>query len=98
MKKPKDYSTIIFCAFRYALGRRTYIVSTVANFIRDNLQYMQTKDIKLMIKEIVEKNKTHSRGDIEYNELGDPCDVKVWLGLQKRLKEEVALREGQHGH
>lgn len=95
MKKPKDYSTIIFCAFRYALGRRTYIVSTVANFIRDNLQYIQTKDIKLMIKEIEEKNMTHSHRDMEYNELGDPCDINVWLGLQRRLKEEVSSREGQ---
>lgn len=95
MKKPKDYSTIIFCAFRYALGRRTYIVSTVANFIRDNLQYIQTRDIKLMIKEIEEKNMTRSHRDMEYNELGDPCDVNVWLGLQRRLKEEVSSREGQ---
>ena len=94
MKKPKDYSTIIFCAFRYALGRRTYIVSTVANFIRDNIQYIQTRDIELMIKEIEEKNKTHSHGDTFYHDLGDPCDVKVWLGLKKRLKEEVGRREG----
>ena len=80
----KDFSIVVFCAFRYALGRMTYMPSIVAEFIQTNIKDIKTSDIRLMIKEIEEAN--------EDNLLGMDFDVRMWLRLKDFLEEELKRR------
>ena len=80
----KDFSFIVFCAFRYALGRMTYVPGMVAEFIVANINYIWTKDIKLMIKEITEAEKK--------NRLGMDFDARMWCKLRDFLETELEKR------
>lgn len=66
---------IAFSAFRYALGRRTYIVGSTAEYLRDNWQWMGEKYQRLIHKEIDEAESNHS--------LGDACDRKDWTSVRE---------------
>lgn len=80
----KDFSFITFCAFRYALGRMTYVPSMVAEFIVTNINDIWTNDIKLMIKEITVAE--------DMKRLGMDIDVHTWLELRAFLKAELKKR------
>ena len=82
----ENISIIIFCAFRYALGRMTYMPSIVQSFIRDNIDIVDTKDINLMIKEIIEAEERSGLGDSN-------IDAPGWINLREFLKEELIKRE-----
>lgn len=70
---------ILFYAFRYTLGRRTYAVSQVANEIIKHKDQLSDNTRKLIVKEIdAQKEKT------PYG-LGDQCDVEAWLAVRKVL-------------
>lgn len=45
---------LLFCAFRYALGRRTYVVGTIAGIIRENWNHMPISRRAMFKKEIRE--------------------------------------------
>lgn len=81
----KDFSCIIVCAFRYALGRMTYVPSIVAEFIKTNIDKIETMDIMLMIKEITEY------GYDGY--LGMVCDAVLWTNLREFLVKELDNRD-----
>jgi len=72
-----DMSMILVSAERYAMGRRTYIVGWVCEFIRNNLQLLTEKDKQVMIRDI--------ENSISY---GDECDKVKWLNLLEKLKIE----------
>ena len=71
---------LFIAAFRYALGRMTYVAPTVAGMIKDNIDYLTGNTINLMIKEIEDGD---ARGG-----LGMDVDKEIWL----RLKEELQIR------
>ena len=66
----KDLDLIMVCAFRYAIGRRTYITSTVSDFLLYHWDQL-TKNMKKHIKEQIQKA-------IEDGEAGDQCDIDSW--------------------
>ena len=71
-----DYESILICALRYALGRRTYIVGIVVDYIIGEIPNLSEKCKRVM------------RLDIE-NPLGgygDECDEKAWMRLLKELE------------
>lgn len=75
--------TILFCAFRYALGRSTYVVSSVVREIHDNWRGIPESTRKLFVDEILEqKQKFGERG------LGMPCDQKDWMSIVERFESE----------
>ena len=78
----QDFGLILVCALRYALGRRTYITSVVANTIIQQIPNIGTRDLKVMIKDI----------DSTPN-LGDQCDIDNWIKLKSMLKLEIQKRE-----
>lgn len=80
-----DFSLIILCAFRYALGRMTYVTDVVPEFIENNIDNILTKDINIMIREIDEYGQ-YERG------LGMDCDKRNWLRLRQFLCNELANR------
>ena len=79
----QDLDLIFVAAFRYALGRRTYMVLTVADFIKTNIALVPQNIINLMIREITEAEQNHNDG--LYKALGDDCDVETWLSLREFL-------------
>ena len=86
----QDLDLIFVAAFRYALGRRSYMVLTVADFIKTNISLIPQNIINLMIQEITEAEQNHNDG--LYKALGDDCDAKVWLNLRTYLKEQVSQK------
>ena len=74
-----DFRLLILSAFRYALGRMTYIVPVVANVIGESKDRLDSQAIDLIIKEIEEAEKRDG--------LGMECDIEVWLKLKKELED-----------
>ena len=77
----KDLNTLYFCAFRYALGRLTYIVSTVTDLLikatKDGTLDEVNRD--LMTREI--------KRALGAGKAGMPCDQREWQRLLNVLKE-----------
>jgi hypothetical protein len=74
----EDQAEILICAFRYALGRRTYITSTVSDVIRGAWPHLSPGDRALIQREI--------RQAIDQGRAGMECDIKSW---QKVLELEL---------
>lgn len=74
--KQEDISAMLVSAERYALGRRTYIVSWTCEFISNNLHLLTEKDKDVMIRDIEEAWS-----------YGDECDEECWKALLAKLKE-----------
>lgn len=74
-----DKEIMLICAFRYALGRRTYIVRSVAQIIKNNWKNLPTERKQFFKDEI--------REAIERKDIGDPfIDKPVWNEIL-RLKD-----------
>ncbi len=80
----KDFNTLIVCAVRYALGRRTYIVSSVVDIAKENISIMQTNTKRAIINSI-----------LLTEDLGDSFDKKKWeelfMLLRNSLEQEINL-------
>lgn len=69
--------TILFWAFRYALGRMTYVVGDVGDHI---IRYADVLSVNF------KKNVIHEIREKEYkNELGMECDKTKWLEVKQVL-------------
>lgn len=73
-------SEVLFYAFRYALGRKTYVVNDVVRALREHWTTMKVNEQRLIHKEILEA--------IKENNAGMDCDITEWkrileLGVQK---------------
>ena len=71
-----DTQLLYIAAFRYALGRRTYVVPVVAANIRNAINLLTDNTKALIVREIKE---------CQY--LGDDCDAEIWLSLARFLSE-----------
>lgn len=72
-----DEDITIVCAFRYALGRQTYVVSSVANEIKRLAQKISIKSRHLIIREIKEA--------IDGNKAGMQMDADEWIACRQYL-------------
>ncbi|MDP4039510.1 MAG: hypothetical protein Q8P57_02940 [Candidatus Pacearchaeota archaeon] len=63
----KDIRLLIIAAFRYSLGRRTYMHEFIVNLIIKNSEIFNLHDWKRFIDEINEEEN-----------LGYPCDIQTW--------------------
>jgi len=66
-----DSKVVLVCAFRYALGRRTYVVSTLVEEILNNWELLDNHTKNLMKREIVEHKEL-------FGNLGMSCDEDEW--------------------
>ena len=73
--RPNDQRDILICAFRYALGRCTYITHTVAEAIKHAWPQLSAHDRELYQREI--------RQAIEMDRAGHSCDVASWESILK---------------
>lgn len=78
-----DLSMLLVSAERYALGRRTYIVSWTCDVVKNNLHLLTKKDKDVMIRDI--------ESAISYCH---NCDTNDWKELLKVLKESDACENG----
>ena len=69
--KFKDKELVLLCAFRYALGRRTYIVSMIVKEIINNWNNIIPELQSKLKYEIINYKET-------YTNLGMECDEVQW--------------------
>jgi hypothetical protein len=69
---------VLFNAFRYSLGRRTYVVAETAKAIKMNVSRIQPKLRIKMIEEIEEA--------IRDGHAGMQMDIDEWRGVAEALK------------
>ena len=82
----KDFETILLCAIRYAIGRRTYIPSLVIDYITPLLPYLSEDVLKLIANEITEHD-TYEGG------LGDEMiDRPYWKQFLREIRLEIGGR------
>lgn len=74
-----DFRLLILSAFRYALGRMTYIVPVVTSVIRESKDRLDGQAIDLIIQEIEDAEKRDG--------LGMECDIEAWQRLKKELED-----------
>ncbi len=73
---------LLFCAFRYALGRQTYVVGTIADIIKANWDHMPQSRRNLFRKEIEEAIEQECAGSIN-------VDVPEWLSILHMIDGDV---------
>ena len=83
----EDFGTILNCALRYALGRRTYMVGIVSKYINDHIDKLDKKTIGVMITDI---EQCAAKGG---GALGHECDLQDWMWLLDALKTAYAQGE-----
>ena len=82
----KNFETILLCAVRYAIGRRTYIPSLVIDYITPLLPYLSEDVLKLIANEIT--------GHYTYEgALGDEkIDKPYWIHFIRKIRLEIGGR------
>lgn len=88
-----DLNDLIVCAFRYALGRRTYIVHTITEIIKANLSALDSRTIEVMLQDI-ERQHDYEKVGLE-KAFGDDCDRKRWMEVETLLNAEKLDRLGR---
>lgn len=79
-----DMQIVITCAFRYALGRMTYVVDSVATAIEAVITELDTNQLSLMSNEIDEAIKDKS--------IGMDMDKDRWLKCRAIILAEIGRR------
>lgn len=82
--KTDDFGTILNCAVRYALGRRTYMPSLVIGYITPLLPQLSSKTLWCFDQDVT---------DAKYiGGYGDPCDEKDWMRFLDAVRAERTNR------
>ena len=76
--------TLIVCAFRYALGRATYVVSIVVKEIHSNWRELREADRELIVREILEHKERHGK-------IGHEMDEREWMTIVERYRTENGM-------
>ena len=69
VKLDDDFFTIIICAIRYALGRRTYMPSLVCGYASRYIKQIPTKDLYVISRDIREHG-SRSYGAVGFCTIG----------------------------
>ena len=69
------HDILLYCGFRYALGRRTYVPTVIEQIVIDNWEHMPSETRKKYKEEIQEA--------ITKNCAGDKYDVLGWERILK---------------
>lgn len=82
----KNFETILLCAIRYAIGRRTYIPSLVIDYMTPLLPYLSEDVLKLIANEI-------TKYEAYEGALGDEMiDRPYWLNFKRKILAEMERR------
>ena len=78
-KMKKD--DLLLCAFRYCLGRRSYIVSSMTSHLGDVWDEISPNFQNMIRREIDEA--------IDKDYVGDKCDRDSWLDLLEKVQKDM---------
>ena len=82
----KNFESILVCAVRYAIGRKSYMPSMVIDYITPLLPYLSEDVLKLIANEITEH-------DTYEGSLGDEkIDRPYWLDFLRKIRLEMGGR------
>ena len=81
----KDFETILLCAIRYAIGRKSYMPSLVIDYITPLLPYLSYWTLGLMAAEIIDHNYKGGLGD-------EKIDKPYWIDFLQRIEIEMEGR------
>ena len=93
LSEDKDFELICISAVRYALGRRTYIVGVVCDFVKRYIKLLSDKSIYVLIADIEAYDKDIVFNGQSYNQLGDDCDARNWRCLKAFTIRELEERD-----
>ena len=81
----KDFETILLCAVRYAIGRKSYMPSLVIDYITPLLPYLSYWTLGLMAAEIIGHNCEGNLGD-------EKTDKPYWIKFLRKIRLEMGGR------
>ena len=81
----KNFESILVCAVRYAIGRKTYMPSMVIDYITPLLPYLSYWMLGLMAAEIIDHNYEGGLGD-------EKIDKPSWLEFLRKIRLEMGGR------
>ena len=81
----KDFESILVCAVRYAIGRKSYMPSMVIDYITPLLPYLSYWILGLMAAEIIDHNYEGGLGD-------EKIDKPSWLEFLRKIRLEMGGR------
>lgn len=85
-----DDERILVCAVRYALGKMSYVVYDVADYVARRLKTLSDNCLNVIVDAIeIKLRERHALG----GKLGMDCDEEMWSQLLAILREEGELRE-----
>lgn len=82
---PKDLGNIIICAVRYACGRKTYMPSTVCDFITPLIPELDSKTLAVICGDIISAAECGGLGD-------STIDEPLWRELYRVCYDEIYNR------
>lgn len=88
-----DDDQIMLCAFRYCLGRATYVVSDCCRWLRERWSTLSA-DVKAIvqreIREAVAQDKANNERGFarRWSPLGHPQDADQWIGLLRWMEKQ----------
>ena len=71
-----ELQDIVLMAFRYALGRRTYVTLQVCDYIKNNPQLINERVKSVILRDLEGLNEFYDTKDIDYEVF---VDFKNWL-------------------
>lgn len=84
-----DDELILVCAVRYALGRMSYMVSVVCEYVASKHRELSPGCLNIIIRDIEEEiEMCHKIG----RTCGMECDEREWLRLLETLKKKEELK------
>jgi hypothetical protein len=84
-----DERLVLICAFRYALGRMTYVVGTVVDLIRNNWHVLDDGTKDLFVREIHDHKRV-------FGNIGMDFDERAWMSIVEARNREIIDQENGH--
>lgn len=97
MSYSSDDELLFIAAERYAMGRRTYIVSTVASYIRVRVPELSDWCLGVLDQDYRDKLKEAERSHGLFG-FGDDCDKQAWDALYDAIIKEQGRRTNETLH
>lgn len=71
-----DLKDIVISALRYAIGRKTYITSTISEYIMEHPELIDLRVRDVMLKDLEEIENYYKKDDVDYKEFDK---LRKWL-------------------
>lgn len=83
---------VLISAERYAMGRQTYIVQVVANYIRERVNMLSDWCLIVLKNDYEDKQKEAKRLNSD-SVFGMDCDKREWDALYAAVTQELGRRK-----